>query len=82
MPTPANKPMRKLIIAGTFAQYMDWLSLKRANPLAAPYIRRGADLREYDPDEDEIVLVGTYHDNPAYQSNEYRQFVWRSAIAV
>ena len=74
MTVPVNT-MRKLVIAGNFRQYMDWLALMQANRLAAPYVSRPEQLREYDPDEDEVVLVGTYLDNDAYMSWEYLQFV-------
>jgi len=70
--------MRKIVIAGTFAQYMDWLALMKANRLAAPFVSTPRQLRDYEPDEDEIVLVGTYHDNDAYMSPEYLQFVQKA----
>lgn len=63
--------MRKLIIAGTHAQYRSWLQLHNANPRAAVEIRKEEDLMGCDPDMDEIVLTGTYRDNPAYCSNQY-----------
>jgi len=63
--------MRKLIIAGTHAEYRDWLVRNHASPRAAVEIHNENELRGCDPDEDEIVLVGTYWDNPAYQSPHY-----------
>lgn len=63
--------MRKLIIAGTHAQYRDWLAMHNANPRAAVEILKPEDLYGCDPDMDEIVLTGTYHDNPAYQCDRY-----------
>jgi len=67
--------MRKLIISGTYAQYRDWLQANGASPRAAVHIGRADDLMGYDPDHDEIVLTGTYHDNPAYQSEAYLWFI-------
>ena len=64
-------PMRKLIIAGSHAQYREWIAAHRANPRAAVCINSGRDLCGCDPDEDEIVLYGTYWDNDAYQSPAY-----------
>jgi len=64
-------PMRKLILAGTYAQYRDWLALHNANQRAAVFIDREDKLFGCDPDMDEIVLTGTYWDNPAYQSTQY-----------
>lgn len=63
--------MRKLIIAGSHAQYRDWLVRNHASPRAAVEIRRPMDLCGIDAEDDEIVLVGTYRDNPAYQSQQY-----------
>lgn len=63
--------MRKLIIAGTYAQYRDWLVLHKASERAAVFIEREGALASADPECDEIVLTGTYWDNPAYQSNLY-----------
>ena len=81
--TSPDTNMRKIIIAGTYAQYMDWLALHKANRRAAPYVHEGHQLRHFDPTEDEIVLVGTYHDNPAYQSPEYLQFIeGRSPVEI
>lgn len=71
MNEPTRTPMRKLIIAGTHAQYRDWLVAHKANPRAAVEINSEDKLRGVDPDMDEIVLTGTYWDNPAYQSNQY-----------
>jgi len=67
--------MRKLILAGSHAQYRDWLVLHKANPRAAVEINRETDLMGHDPDVDELVLTGTYHDNPAYMSNHYLYLV-------
>ena len=68
--------MRKIVIAGTYAQYRDWLNLHRVHQRAAPYVDSAQKLLgECNPEEDEIVLVGTYHDNPAYQSSAYRWLV-------
>ncbi len=66
--------MKLLVIAGSYAQYRDYLVLEQLNEIAAPYIKSGEQLAAYDPDEDEIRLVGTYHDNEAYQSQEYWAF--------
>ena len=66
--------MRKLIIAGSFPQYMDHIRLRQLHMKAALYIIEGEQLAACDPDEDEIVLVGTYHDNAAYQSRQYWAF--------
>lgn len=67
--------MRKLIIAGSYAQYRDYLQRHNVNPLAAPCITSGSQLRAYDRDSDEIVLVGSYHDNEAYLSFDYLSFI-------
>jgi len=67
--------MRKIVIAGTYAQYRDYLNLAHANPKAALHIHKGEQLAHFDPDIDEIVLVGTYRDNEAYQSPEYWDFI-------
>lgn len=66
--------MRKLVIAGTYAQYRDYLVAVHASARAALYIHQPEQLDGFDPDEDEIVLVGTYRDNPAYQSPQYLRF--------
>jgi hypothetical protein len=71
MNAPVKTPMRKLIIAGTHAQYRDWLVAHKANPRAAVEINREEALFGVDADNDEIVLTGTYWDNPAYQSDRY-----------
>jgi hypothetical protein len=63
--------MHKLIIAGTYAQYRDWLVQHGASSRAAVFIDNEDKLRGCDPECDEIVLVGTYWDNPAYQSAQY-----------
>ncbi len=78
---PENR-MRKLIISGTYAQYRDWLNDNHANPRAALYIHRPEQLRGLLPDDCEIVLTGTYHDNPAYQSPEYLDLINRPHIAL
>ena len=69
--------MRKIIIAGTYAQYRDWLVLHQANPRAAVYVHRLDQLRGLDPDDHEIVLVGTYAQNEVYGSPEYGDFISR-----
>ena len=82
MNAPLKKPMRKLIIAGTHAQYRDWLVAHKANPRAAVEINREEKLRGCDPEEDEIVLTGTYWDNPAYMSDYYLWLVNGRKIAL
>lgn len=79
-----SKPtaMRKLIIAGSHAQYRVWIAAHRANPRAAVEINRAEDLCGCDPEEDEIVLTGTYWDNPAYQSEIYLWLVNGRKIAL
>jgi hypothetical protein len=77
-----SKQMKTLVIAGTYAQYRDFLVLHRLNEQAAPYINGETQLRAYDPDIDEVWLVGTYHDNPAYQSGEYLCFQGQRLPAV
>ncbi len=66
--SPPTTKMRKLILTGTYAQYRDWLVLHKANPRAALYIHQSDQFYTFDPDDCEIVLDGTYWDNPAYQS--------------
>lgn len=81
----ADRPMRKFIIAGTYAQYRDWLVAQKASPMAAPYVCDPRKLRGLDVGEDQLVLVGTYWDNPAYMSPEYLRITsgsLPSAIAV
>ena len=72
--------MRKLIIAGTYAQYRDWLVKHNANPRAALYIAGEACLRGLDPELVEIVLTGDYSDNPAYQSAAYWDLLNRKPL--
>lgn len=76
------KPVRQLIIAGSYAQYRDYLQRYNLHPRAARYISQAGDLRGYEPGEDEIVLVGTYLDNEAYLSFEYLNFVVRGPDAA
>ena len=73
-PLPQTTKMRKLILTGTYAQYRDWLVLHRANPRAAVYIHQSEQLFGLDPETNELVLDGTYWDNPAYQSAGYLWF--------
>ena len=74
--------MRKLIIAGSHAQYRDWLVLHKANPRAAVEIKRASDLAGCDPECDEIVLTGTHWDNDAYMSPAYLWLVNGRGIAL
>ena len=74
--------MRKLIIAGTHAQYRDWIAAHRANPRAAVDIDREEKLMGCDPECDEIVLTGTYWDNDAYQSPTYLWLINGRGIAL
>lgn len=74
--------MRKLIIAGTHAQYRDWLVKYHASPRAAVEITREESLYGLDPDEDEIVLTGTYWDNPAYQCQQYLYLINTRRMAL
>lgn len=75
-----NQPgstMKRLIIAGTYAQYRDWLVLHKASMKAALYIHRPEQLRGFRPDEVVVELVGDFRDNPAYMSEEYIDFMFR-----
>lgn len=74
--------MRKLIISGTYAQYRDWLNANHANPRAAVHIGNEDALFGFDPDEIEIVLTGTYHDNPAYCSKQYLYLTQARQVAL
>ena len=74
--------MKILVIAGSYAQYRDFLAIEQLHELAAPRIESGEELSAYDPGEDQIRLVGTYHDNPAYQSRQYWAFQGYSVPAV
>ena len=74
--------MRQIVIAGSYAQYRDYLTLRKLHMKAAPYVHRGEQLAHFDPDQDEIVLVGTYRDNPAYQSSEYVNFVGQQCVTA
>ena len=76
------KPMRKLILTGTHAEYRQWLVTHNANPRAAVEITSEAALCGLDPDEDEIVLTGTYWDNPAYQSPQYLYLINTRRMAL
>lgn len=67
--------MRKAIIAGTYKQYRDWIRMMNAHQRAAPYVDTAHKLLDFDPAVDEIVLVGNYKANPAYQSSAYRWFI-------
>ena len=55
-------------------QCRDHIAREHLHQRAALYIIEGEQLAACDPDEDEIVLVGTYHDNAAYQSRQYWAF--------
>jgi len=68
------REMRRFVIAGTYAQYRDWLVLNKVSPLAAPFVSKPQDIACIE-DNDELVLVGTYHDNKAYMSNPYRWYM-------
>lgn len=74
--------MKILVIAGSYAQYRDFLVQEQLHEVAAPRIESGEQLSAYDPGEDEIRLVGTFPDNPAYQSREYWAFQGYSVPAV
>jgi hypothetical protein len=67
--------MRKAIIAGTYKQYRDWIRMMNAHQRAAPFVKDSQTLLDFDPTVDEVVLVGSYRENPAYQSAAYKWFV-------
>jgi hypothetical protein len=82
MYTPQTQDMKKLILAGTYAQYRDWIVLHNANQRAAVYVEYPDRLRGWMPDDVEIVLVGTFHDNPAYMSPEYLDLISRQRSSI
>lgn len=67
--------MNVLVIAGNNAQFHDYCREMRINPAAAICVQSPDQLRGLDPEHVRIVLYGTYRDNPAYQSDQYRWLV-------
>lgn len=56
----------KLVIAGTFFQYQDWLRESRTLTSKARYVWEKEQLQGYHPEDVEIVLAGEYWRNEAY----------------
>ena len=75
--TDPNQKMKKLVIAGTYAEYRQWRDLHNAHERAAPFIQRGEQLAGLDPAQVEIVLVGSYAQNEAYCSPQYWELKFR-----
>lgn len=66
--------MRRLVLAGSYAQYRDYLVRENLRDDFALYIDRAEQLRALSSNDFSLVLVGDYAKNPAYQSREYWAF--------
>lgn len=56
--------MKKVVIAGNYWQYTEWLKLNKVDSRVYKYIKDSEQVRGLEFDE--IIYVGTYYRNPAY----------------
>ncbi len=67
--------MRKIIICGSYSEYRDYLVFANTHQRAAMYVHQPEQFDYFNPESDEIELIGSYTDNLAYQSRQYWAFL-------